>query len=117
MNCIDWFKLTNCALWISFDTASGDAFRGRILQLRRSSAEQNTVQSTNNITRLKLRRADGFAFLEKYEEFPEALRKNCKVIVLSSSISPEYINKASINPYVVKYINKPLNEKYLDAIS
>ncbi len=60
---------------------------------------------------------DGFAFLEKYEEFPEALRKNCKVIVLSSSISPEDINKASTNPYVVKYINKPLNEKYLDAIS
>jgi CheY-like chemotaxis protein len=60
---------------------------------------------------------DGFGFLEQYENLPESIRKTCKVIVLSSSISPEDINRASTNQYVVKYVNKPLNEKYLEAIN
>lgn len=59
---------------------------------------------------------DGFGFLAEYESLSDTIKENCKVIVLSSSISPEDINRASTNPYVVKYINKPLNEKYLDAI-
>ncbi|MBL0104724.1 MAG: response regulator [Bacteroidetes bacterium] len=60
---------------------------------------------------------DGFGFLEEYEKLPEQIRTMCKVIVLSSSISPEDINRASTNQYVVKYVNKPLNEKYLEAIN
>ena len=60
---------------------------------------------------------DGFGFLGEYEHMPDSVKKFCKVIVLSSSISPEDINRASTNPYVSKYINKPLNEKYLDAIN
>ena len=60
---------------------------------------------------------DGFAFLTEYEKLPDTVKKNSKVIVLSSSISPEDINRASTNPLVVKYVNKPLNEKYLAAIN
>ncbi len=60
---------------------------------------------------------DGFSFLSEFENLSEAVKKNCKVIVLSSSISPEDINRASTNPLVVKYVNKPLNEKYLAAIN
>jgi len=59
---------------------------------------------------------DGFGFLAEYENLSDTLKKSCKVIVLSSSISPDDINRASTNAYVSKYINKPLNEKYLDAI-
>lgn len=60
---------------------------------------------------------DGFAFLAEYENLSDSIKKFCKMIVLSSSISPEDINRASTNPFVSKYINKPLNEKYLDAIN
>ncbi|MEO0311851.1 MAG: hypothetical protein RIQ89_1508 [Bacteroidota bacterium] len=60
---------------------------------------------------------DGFGFLEEYELLPNPIKTFCKVIVLSSSISPEDINRASTNPHVRKYINKPLSEKYLEAIS
>ncbi len=60
---------------------------------------------------------DGFGFLEEFEKLSDKIRKNAKVIVLSSSISPEDINRASTNQYVVKYVNKPLNEKYLEAIN
>ncbi len=60
---------------------------------------------------------DGFAFLIEYEEIPEAIKSFSKIVVLSSSISPDDINKASTNSHVFKYVNKPLSEKYLDAIS
>ncbi len=59
---------------------------------------------------------DGFAFLEEYALLGDEVTKRSKVIVLSSSISPDDINKASTNPYVFKYINKPLSEKYLEAV-
>ena len=60
---------------------------------------------------------DGFAFLDEYNNFPDSLKKYCKMVVLSSSISPEDINRASTNPLVQKYLNKPLAEKYLEAIN
>jgi CheY-like chemotaxis protein len=60
---------------------------------------------------------DGFAFLQEYEKFSDELKGYCKIIVLSSSISPEDINRASTNPYVAKFLNKPLSEKYLSAVN
>ncbi|HNR20626.1 MAG: response regulator [Bacteroidetes bacterium] len=65
---------------------------------------------------LNMPEKDGFVFLEMFESLPQSVRSFCKVIVLSSSISPEDINKASANPHVIKYLNKPLAEKYLEAI-
>ena len=59
---------------------------------------------------------DGFGFLADFALLSDAIKKHAKVIVLSSSISPEDINKASTNPFVYKYINKPLSEKYLEAV-
>ena len=59
---------------------------------------------------------DGFVFLEEFDALPDEVKNKAKVVVLSSSISPEDINKASTNPYVLKYINKPLSEKYLEAL-
>jgi CheY-like chemotaxis protein len=63
---------------------------------------------------------DGFGFLEEYDKlsskFPR-LVKEVKVIVLSSSISAADIDRASTNPYVFKYLNKPLSQKYLDAVN
>lgn len=60
---------------------------------------------------------DGFAFLEEYKKLPDGIKGTCKIVVLSSSISPDDINKASTNPFVHKYLNKPLAEKYLEAIN
>lgn len=59
---------------------------------------------------------DGFDFLQEYEFLPDFIRNHSRIVVLSSSISPEDINKAATNPHVFKYVNKPLSEKYLEAI-
>jgi len=60
---------------------------------------------------------DGFVFLQDFDKLTAEVKEKCKVIVLSSSISPDDINRASTNPYVHKYINKPLSEKYLEAVN
>jgi CheY-like chemotaxis protein len=63
---------------------------------------------------------DGFGFLAEYDkmikEYP-VLNEKVKIIVLSSSISPIDIDRASTNPHVFKYLNKPLTEKYLQAVN
>ena len=59
---------------------------------------------------------DGFVFLEQFNSVDEKTKNFCKIVVLSSSISPDDINKASANPHVIRYLNKPLSEKYLEAI-
>ncbi|MFM7054351.1 MAG: response regulator [Bacteroidota bacterium] len=59
---------------------------------------------------------DGFGFLADFATLNDNVKSKSKVIVLSSSISPDDINRASVNPHVYKYLNKPLSEKYLDAV-
>jgi CheY-like chemotaxis protein len=69
---------------------------------------------------LKMPVLDGFGFLEEYDKLTKRhprLKTDSKVIVLSSSISTADIDKASLNPYVFKYLNKPLSQKYLDAVN
>jgi len=60
---------------------------------------------------------DGFSFLNEFARLKDEVKKHSKVIVLSSSISPDDIDRASTNPFVYKYLNKPLSDKYLDAIN
>jgi len=60
---------------------------------------------------------DGFAFLQEFEGFSDEIKSYCKIIVLSSSISPDDINRASTNPYVARFLNKPLSEKYLSVVN
>jgi len=57
---------------------------------------------------------DGFVFLFEFESFPESIKQNCKIIVLSSSDNKKDIDRIVDNDYVVHFITKPLSE---DSIS
>ena len=46
---------------------------------------------------------DGFQFLSDFEEFSDDVRDKCKIIMLSSSISPKDIDRAASSRYVKKY--------------
>ena len=60
---------------------------------------------------------DGFQFLEDFEKFSDTVRNKCKIIMLSSSISPKDIDRAASSRFVKKYLNKPLKPRYLEAIT
>jgi len=83
--------------------------------LRSASSDVNALPEVIFLD-LNMPVMDGFGFLEEFEKLDELVRNHCHVVVLSSSISAEDINRASTNPYVTRYVNKPLSEKYLDAI-
>ncbi|HTC01603.1 MAG TPA: response regulator [Ferruginibacter sp.] len=51
---------------------------------------------------------DGFQFLEEFEKLSELIKNHCKIIMLTSSLNPQDMQKAKKNKYIVKYINKPL---------
>jgi CheY-like chemotaxis protein len=52
---------------------------------------------------------NGFEFMEKFVQFPETIKDSCPVMLLTSSIHPVDIDRASSNKYILKFINKPLN--------
>jgi CheY-like chemotaxis protein len=60
---------------------------------------------------------DGFAFLDEFSKLDEAIRKKCKVVLLSSSDSFKDLNRANKNPLVRKFLNKPLTPALLSAIN
>ena len=87
------------------------------LEALRAMNEESTNLPSVIFLDLQMPAPDGFAFLEEFEKMSDAVKHNCKIVVLSSSISPDDINRASTNKFVIKYINKPLSEMYLDAIA
>jgi len=60
---------------------------------------------------------DGFAFLDEFDKFNDAIRKKCKIILLSTSESFKDLNRANKNKYVSKFLTKPLIEAALNAIN
>jgi CheY-like chemotaxis protein len=60
---------------------------------------------------------DGFEFLAEFEKMPEAIRKKCKIILLSGSDSFKDLNRANKCRYVRRFLNKPLTVNMLQAIN
>ena len=59
---------------------------------------------------------DGFQFLDEFERLSDSVKGHCKVVMLTSSLNPQDMNKAKKNQYVLKYINKPLTQENLKKI-
>jgi CheY-like chemotaxis protein len=59
---------------------------------------------------------DGFQFLDEFERLSESIRKHCKVVMLTSSLNPQDMNKAKKNQFVLKYLNKPLTQDNLKKL-
>lgn len=58
----------------------------------------------------------GFDFLDKYENLPEVIKRNCIIMMLSTSLVVEDHKKASENNFVRKFLNKPLDKIKLEEI-
>ncbi|MFN6945051.1 MAG: response regulator [Cytophagaceae bacterium] len=59
---------------------------------------------------------DGFQFLDEFEKLSDSIKAQCKVVMLTSSLNPQDMNKAKKNQYVLKYINKPLTQENLKKL-
>ncbi len=60
---------------------------------------------------------DGFQFLDEFEKLGDKTKQKCKIVMLTSSINPQDVNKSKKYSYVKDYINKPLSQKNLENLS
>jgi CheY-like chemotaxis protein len=58
----------------------------------------------------------GFEFLERMRDFLQETRENFSVMILTSSFDIYDQRKAEENPFVKRYIVKPLNESRLEEM-
>lgn len=59
---------------------------------------------------------DGFQFLEQFNALSARTREYCQVVMLTSSINPQDVNKAKKYTFVKKYLNKPLTQNMLQTL-
>ncbi len=59
---------------------------------------------------------DGFGFLDEYAKFPETIKLNCIIIMLSSSLDPEDHQRAESSPFVNRFLNKPFDKANMETL-
>ncbi len=59
---------------------------------------------------------DGFQFLDEFEKLSDSIKNHCKIVMLTSSLNPQDMNKAKKNQFVLKYLNKPLTQENLKKL-
>ena len=59
---------------------------------------------------------DGFQFLDEFEKLSDTTKAHCNIVMLTSSINPQDVNKSQKYSYVKKYINKPLSQENLENL-
>lgn len=59
---------------------------------------------------------DGFQFLEEFSKLSEEIRNQAQIIMLTSSVNPADVERASEFGKVYKYLNKPLSINQLNEL-
>jgi len=59
---------------------------------------------------------DGFQFLDEFDKLSEVTKEKCSIVMLTSSINPQDVNKSHKYSCVKQYINKPLTQKNLEKL-
>jgi len=61
---------------------------------------------------------DGWAFLDDFDKLAATLAKPVTIYMVSSSIDPKDVTRATDNPYVRQYVTKPVTiEKFRQLIN
>ena len=59
---------------------------------------------------------DGFQFLDEFEKLNSSTKQKCRIVMLTSSINPQDLNRSKKYAYVKLYLNKPLAHESLMGI-
>ena len=54
---------------------------------------------------------DGFQFLDEFEKLKGTTKTKCKIVMLTSSINPQDVNRSKKYANVKLYLNKPLTHE------
>nr|WP_294938260.1 response regulator [uncultured Flavobacterium sp.] len=59
---------------------------------------------------------NGYEFLDEYSKLPDTIRRNCIIMMITTSIHPDDLKRAESNPLVIRFLNKPLDKEKLEII-
>jgi len=59
---------------------------------------------------------NGFQFLDKFMEFPDAIKHKCKIVMYSSTLDDKDYIRMRRYPVIRKFLTKPLSEEMLRRI-
>lgn len=65
---------------------------------------------------IKMPEMDGFGFLDEFSKFTEVKKEKCSIVMLSSSCNNSDLEAAKKNPYLIKFLIKPLNNSKLSEV-
>jgi CheY-like chemotaxis protein len=65
---------------------------------------------------IRMPEMDGFEFLEEFAKFPESIKSNCIILMLSTSLNPNDHKIAEVNPFVYSFLTKPIEKSYLELL-
>ncbi len=65
---------------------------------------------------IRMPEMDGFGFLEEYDNLPDSIKRNCVILMLSTSLDSADHQKAETNPYIKRFLNKPLDKANLELL-
>lgn len=54
---------------------------------------------------------DGYEFLDEYAKLPETTKANCIILMITTSIHPDDFKRAENNPFIFRFLNKPLDKE------
>lgn len=60
---------------------------------------------------------NGFSFLESFQKLSTNITNNTKIVLLTSSVNPQDIQRADEIDFIIEYISKPLNKEKLKKVA
>src|SRR6185436_15338053 len=65
---------------------------------------------------IRMPEIDGFGFLEEYAKLSDSVKQNCIIMMLTTSLNPTDHERANNNPYVNRFLNKPLDKEKIESL-
>lgn len=62
-------------------------------------------------------RMDGFQFIDKFRELDSNITENCKICVLSSTVSHYDIQKIKIEKGIALFVSKPITKEFIEKLA
>lgn len=66
---------------------------------------------------INMPKMDGWEFMEKFEAFPETIKNQFTVYIVSSSVDPRDKEKAEMNKHVKAFLSKPVTVEMVENIA
>jgi len=87
------------------------------IQFFESEFSESSINKTFLFLDINMPLMSGWEFLESLKEKKIEMKNNVFIYMLSSSVNPNDVKKAKLNPNVVDFLEKPLIDEFLKQLS